>query len=232
MIGANDAQDFLGPPDVPYTSPAVELAVRPAGGAVHADRAGAAGPRWSGSACRRCRTPGLNAQMADLNAVVQHQARAWPPVGDFLSTDKSLGTAQGGYTAVRHERRRPGRQRPHARRDAPDAGRRAGRGPAGHQRAADARLPHPLTRPARWTRTPARQACAAQSGGDAPPSGISSAGRACRAQPGTPWAHVGEPDDAGRRPARRRGSTPEPSCRAPTYLRPDAKITKVMTGRM
>ncbi len=42
---------------------------------------------------------GLSAQMSDVNAVVQQQAaRANPPV-TYLTTDKSLGTAQGGYTA-------------------------------------------------------------------------------------------------------------------------------------
>jgi hypothetical protein len=43
--------------------------------------------------------PGLNAQMSDVNAVVQQQAvKTHPPV-TYLSTDRSLGTAQGGYTA-------------------------------------------------------------------------------------------------------------------------------------
>jgi hypothetical protein len=43
--------------------------------------------------------PGLSAQMSDVNAVVQHQAvLAHPPV-TYVATDKSLGTAQGGYTA-------------------------------------------------------------------------------------------------------------------------------------
>ena len=37
--------------------------------------------------------------MSDVNAVVQQQAaKAHPPV-TYVSTDKSLGTAQGGYTA-------------------------------------------------------------------------------------------------------------------------------------
>ena len=50
--------------------------------------------------------PGLSAQMSDLNAVVQHQAaKAHPPV-TYLSTDKSLGTAQGGLHRLHHQRRR------------------------------------------------------------------------------------------------------------------------------
>ena len=43
--------------------------------------------------------PGLNVQMADINAVVQHEAAAAHPPVTYLSTDKTLGTAQGGYTA-------------------------------------------------------------------------------------------------------------------------------------
>jgi len=43
--------------------------------------------------------PGLNAQMSDVDAVVQQQAvKTHPPV-TYLSTARSLGTAQGGYTA-------------------------------------------------------------------------------------------------------------------------------------
>jgi hypothetical protein len=43
--------------------------------------------------------PGLDAQMSDVNAVVQQQAvKAKPPV-IYLNTDHILGTAQGGYTA-------------------------------------------------------------------------------------------------------------------------------------
>ena len=56
MIGANDAQDFLGPPDVPYTSPQWNT--------MYAQRVAqfmrsprAAAPPWSGSACRPCRAP-------------------------------------------------------------------------------------------------------------------------------------------------------------------------------
>ena len=37
--------------------------------------------------------------MSDVNAVVQQQAAAAKPPVTYLSTDRSLGTAQGGYTA-------------------------------------------------------------------------------------------------------------------------------------
>jgi uncharacterized protein len=98
MIGANDPQDFLGPPDVPYSSPQWNTlyAQRVAQFMQLAGRGNAA-VVWVGMPPMQ--DPTLNAQMQDLNAVVQHQAAlAHPPV-TFVSTDKSLGTAQGGYTA-------------------------------------------------------------------------------------------------------------------------------------
>ena len=56
MIGANDAQDFLGPPDVPYTSPEWNtLYASEWRSSCRSPRAAA--PPWSGSACRRCRAP-------------------------------------------------------------------------------------------------------------------------------------------------------------------------------
>ncbi len=98
MIGANDAQDFLGPPDVPYTSPQWNTlyAQRVAQFMQIAESAGAL-VVWVGMPPMQ--SAGLSAQMSDVNAVVQQQAaRANPPV-TYLTTDKSLGTAQGGYTA-------------------------------------------------------------------------------------------------------------------------------------
>ncbi len=37
--------------------------------------------------------------MSDINAVVQQQAVLLHPPVTYVATDKSLGTAQGGYTA-------------------------------------------------------------------------------------------------------------------------------------
>jgi len=98
MIGANDAQDFLGPPDVPYTSPQWNT--------LYAQRvaqlmqiAGSGGTTVVWVGMPPMQDPGLNAQMSDVNAVVQHQATLAHPAVTFVSTDKSLGTAQGGYTA-------------------------------------------------------------------------------------------------------------------------------------
>jgi hypothetical protein len=98
MIGANDAQDFLGPPDVPYTSTEWNTlyAQRVAQFMQIAQSAGAA-VVWVGMPPMQ--NAGLSAQMSDVNAVVQRQAAAAHPPVTFLAMDKVLGTAQGGYTA-------------------------------------------------------------------------------------------------------------------------------------
>jgi lysophospholipase L1-like esterase len=98
MIGANDAQDFLGPPDVPYTSPQWNtLYAERVAQFMQIAQSGGATVVWVGMPPMQA--PGLNAQMSDVNAVVQQQAvKTHPPV-TYLSTDRSLGTAQGGYTA-------------------------------------------------------------------------------------------------------------------------------------
>ena len=98
MIGANDAQDFLGPPDVPYTSPQWNtLYAQRVAQFMQIAGSGGATVVWVGMPPMQ--SAGLSAQMSDVNAVVQQQAvKAHPPV-TYVSTDKSLGTAQGGYTA-------------------------------------------------------------------------------------------------------------------------------------
>ncbi len=98
MVGANDAQDFLGPPDVPYTSPQWNtLYAQRVAQFMQIAGSGGATVVWVGMPPMQ--NPGLNAQMSDVNAVVQQQAvKAHPPV-TYLSTDHTLGTASGGYTA-------------------------------------------------------------------------------------------------------------------------------------
>jgi lysophospholipase L1-like esterase len=98
MIGANDPQDFPGPPDVPFTSPRWNqlYAQRVAQFMQIAQSTGAA-VYWVGMPPMQ--DPGLNAQIADINAVVQQQAALQKPAVTYLSTDKVLGTAQGGYSA-------------------------------------------------------------------------------------------------------------------------------------
>jgi hypothetical protein len=98
MIGANDAQDFLGPPDTPYASPkwndlyaqrvAQFMQIASSGGAVVV---------WVGMPPMQ--DPTLSAQMSDLNDVAQHEAIIAKPPLTFVNTQKSLGSATGGYTA-------------------------------------------------------------------------------------------------------------------------------------
>ena len=98
MIGANDAQDFLGPPDVPYTSPEWNtLYAQRVAQFMQIAESGGAAVVWVGMPPMQ--NPGLSAQMTDLNAVALHQAQVARPPVTFISTDKSLGAPQGGYTA-------------------------------------------------------------------------------------------------------------------------------------
>ena len=92
MIGANDAQDFLGPPDTPYASPAVERASTRSAWRSSCRSPGAPVPPSCGSACHRCRTPVLNAQMADLNTIVKQQAAARQAAGHLRQHRALLGT--------------------------------------------------------------------------------------------------------------------------------------------
>ena len=98
MMGANDAQDFLGPPDVPYASSQWNsLYAQRVSQFMQVAQSGGAGVYWVGMPPMR--DPGLNAQMSDINAVDQRQAEMATPAVDFVSTTKPLGTPQGGYTA-------------------------------------------------------------------------------------------------------------------------------------
>jgi hypothetical protein len=98
MIGANDAQDFLGPPDTPYASPSWNgLYAQRVAQFMQIASSGGAAVVWVGMPPMQ--NPGLSAQMADLNAIDQHQAAIAKPPVTFVSSYKSLGTATGGYTA-------------------------------------------------------------------------------------------------------------------------------------
>ena len=98
MIGANDAQDFLGPPDVPYTSPQWNpMYTQRVSSFMQEAESGGAQVIWVGMPPME--NPGLSAQMTDLDGIDQTEAAAQKPPVVYISTDKSLGTAQGGYTA-------------------------------------------------------------------------------------------------------------------------------------
>jgi hypothetical protein len=98
MIGANDAQDFLGPPDTPYASQAWN--------GLYAQRvaqfmqiAGSTGALVVWVGMPPMQNPTLSTQMADLNTIAKQQAAEAKPPVTFIDTDKSLGTPTGGYTA-------------------------------------------------------------------------------------------------------------------------------------
>jgi uncharacterized protein len=98
MIGANDPQDFPGPPDVPYTSPSWNpmYAARVAQ-FMQIAQSGGAQVIWVGMPPMQ--NGGLSAKLLDLNTIVQQQAAAQKPPVNFISTWTMLGTAQGLYTA-------------------------------------------------------------------------------------------------------------------------------------
>jgi hypothetical protein len=97
MMGANDPQDFLGPPDVPFSSPKwnVMYAARVAAFMQLAQSDGAT-VLWVGMPPMQ--NAGLSAAMSDINAVDQQQAALQRPAVDFISSWTLLGTAQGTYT--------------------------------------------------------------------------------------------------------------------------------------
>jgi hypothetical protein len=96
MMGANDPQDFPGPPDVPFTSPQwnVMYAQRVAAFMKLAESGGAT-VIWVGMPPMQ--NPVLSAKMSDVDAVDQQQAALSKPAVDFISSWTLLGTAQGTY---------------------------------------------------------------------------------------------------------------------------------------
>jgi uncharacterized protein len=96
MIGANDPQDFPGPPDVPYSSPQwnVIYAGRVAA-FMHLAQSGGATVLWVGMPPMQ--RPQLSSEMADINAIDQRQAALSAPPVHFISSWTLLGTPQGAY---------------------------------------------------------------------------------------------------------------------------------------
>jgi lysophospholipase L1-like esterase len=97
MIGANDPQDFPGPPDVPYSSPQwnVIYAGRVAA-FMHLAQSEGATVLWVGMPPMQ--RPQLSSEMADINAIDQRQAALSTPPVHFISSWTLLGTPQGAYT--------------------------------------------------------------------------------------------------------------------------------------
>jgi hypothetical protein len=96
MMGANDPQDFPGPPDVPFTSPQwnVMYAARVAA-FMKLAQSGGATVIWVGMPPMQ--NAALSAKMSDVDAVDQQQAALRKPPVDFISSWTLLGTAQGAY---------------------------------------------------------------------------------------------------------------------------------------
>jgi hypothetical protein len=97
MIGANDPQDFLGPPDVPYSSPQWNpmYAQRVDTFMQLADSDGAT-VIWVGMPPMQ--NPTLSSEMDDLNGIVQQQAAMQKPPVHFISSWSLLGNPPGVYT--------------------------------------------------------------------------------------------------------------------------------------
>jgi len=96
MMGANGPQDFPGPPDIPFTSPAwnVMYAQRVA---AFMQLAGSGGATVIWVGMPPMQNPQLSAEMSDVDAVDQQQAALVHPPVNFLSSWTLLGTAQGAY---------------------------------------------------------------------------------------------------------------------------------------
>jgi uncharacterized protein len=96
MIGANDPQDFLGPPDIPYSSPQWNpmYAGRVSSFMQLAESDGAT-VIWVGMPPMQ--NPGLSSEMGDLNSIVQQQAALQKPPVNFISSWSLLGNPPGVY---------------------------------------------------------------------------------------------------------------------------------------
>jgi len=98
MIGANDPQDFPGPPDVPYTSPQWNP-MYTARVAAFMQLAGSGGAKVIWVGMPPMQNADLSAKMDDLNTIVQQQAALAKPPVNYLSTWALLGNPPGTYTA-------------------------------------------------------------------------------------------------------------------------------------
>jgi uncharacterized protein len=97
MMGANDPQDFPGPPDIPFTSPKWNFAyaARVASFMQIAESTGAT-VIWVGMPPMQ--NSALSAKMFDINLLDQQQAALQKVPVHFISIWTLLGTAQGNYT--------------------------------------------------------------------------------------------------------------------------------------
>lgn len=96
MIGANDAQDFPGPPDVPFGTSAWDTIYRSRVASFMAEATGQ-GARVIWVGMPPMQDPGLSAAMQRINGLVQ-QAAAQNPDVVYVSSWTVLGTPSGQFT--------------------------------------------------------------------------------------------------------------------------------------
>jgi hypothetical protein len=96
MMGANDAQDFPGPPDVPFGTPTWDAAYRIRVGDFMAEATSrGAQVIWVGMPPMQ--DPGRSAAMGRLDGIVSQEAHRHPGV-DFLDSSIVIGTPAGQFT--------------------------------------------------------------------------------------------------------------------------------------
>ena len=97
MMGANDPQDFPGPPDTPYASPRWNpMYAARASTFMQIAEAGGARVIWMGMPPMQ--NGQLSSEMSDINTIDQTQASLLHPPVSFISCWTLLGTPQGTYT--------------------------------------------------------------------------------------------------------------------------------------
>ena len=96
MIGANDAQDLPGPPDVPFGTPAWDATYKSRVSAFMAE-ATSEGAKVIWVGMPPMQQPGLSSAMAHLNGLVQAVASHFPAV-DYLASWTLIGTPTGQFT--------------------------------------------------------------------------------------------------------------------------------------
>jgi hypothetical protein len=95
MIGANDAQDLPGPPDVPFGTPAWDATYRARVASFMAE-ATSQGAKVIWVGMPPMQDPGLSAAMAHIDGLVQQAAQHNPNV-DYVPSATVIGTPAGQY---------------------------------------------------------------------------------------------------------------------------------------
>lgn len=98
MMGANDPQDFLGPPDIPYgTAQWNSIYAQRVSSFMQLARSAGAQVIWVGMPPMQ--NAQLNSEMVNIDAIDRSQAMLQRPPVTYISSWTILGTPQGQYTA-------------------------------------------------------------------------------------------------------------------------------------